>query len=142
MRVLIFGYREWDREGPIAALVCGLCATYGSDLVLIQGGARGADSIAKMYADMLGVKVLSFPAKWNEHDREGRTPVPCRCPEDEPTCKVAGPRRNQQMIDEGRPQVGFGFHDYIENARGTKDMAGRLRAAGIPVYITARYGLA
>lgn len=147
MRVLIFGHREWGREGPISALVSGLYAAYGPEITFIQGGAPGADSIAKKYADLLAeqderVESLTFLAKWTQHDREGRTSVPCRCAESEPRCNAAGPRRNQQMLDEGKPQVGFGFHDYIKNARGTRDMADRLEAAGIPAYITARYNQA
>lgn len=143
MRVLICGDRDWSHEGPIAALVSGLYAAYGPDIAFIQGSARGADSIAKRYADALAekdprVESLSFPALWTEHDREGRTPIPCRCAEGARICKVAGPRRNQQMMDEGCPDLGYAFHDFIENSRGTKDMVRRLEAAGKPVYVTSR----
>lgn len=146
MRVLICGDRDWPRthEGPIAALVSGVYAAYGPEVTLIQGGARGVDAIAKRYADLLAdedarVTSLTFPAAWDVHDREGHSKVPCRCPNGQATCKAAGPRRNQQMLDEGQPQVVFAFHDYIENSRGTRDMVQRADQADVPCYVVARY---
>lgn len=146
MRVLICGDRDWPRthEGPIAALVSGMYAAYGSDLTLIQGGGRGVDAIAKRYADLLAeedgrVTSLTFPADWSTHDRRANSKVPCRCPNGQSTCRAAGPRRNQQMLDEGQPQVVFAFHDFIENSKGTRDMVERADHAGVPCYVVARY---
>lgn len=147
MRVLICGDRNWPKgfSGPIISVVAGMWTAYGPGIAFIQGGATGADAIAKRYADLLeqqdpkNVTSLTFPAKWNEHDREGRTKVPCRCARDADRCKVAGPRRNQQMLDEGRPDVVFAFHDFIDNSRGTKDMVKRADAASIPAYVMSRF---
>lgn len=146
MRVLICGDRDWPRanEGPIVALVSGMYAAYGPEIVFIQGGARGADGIAKRYADLLQdqdsrVTSLTFPARWKEHDREGVTKVPCRCAQSKTTCNAAGPRRNQKMLDEGRPDVVFAFHDFIENSKGTRDMVQRADAASVPAYVMSSY---
>ena len=146
MRVLICGSRDWPEkhQGPIVSAMAGMYAAYGPDIVFIQGGAPGADSIAKTYADLLQesdprVTSLTFPAKWDEHDREGKTKVPCRCAASKERCLAAGPRRNQQMMDEGRPTVVFAFHDFIRNSKGTKDMARRADNASVPVYVTSRY---
>ena len=53
--------------------------------VLIQGGAPGVDQQAKSWALTQGVTIETFLAEWDKHGRS------------------AGPRRNQRMIDEGRP---------------------------------------
>jgi hypothetical protein len=127
------------------ATVNGLWLSYGSEgMVFIQGGARGADSIAKRYADRLAeahanVTSLTFPAKWYEHDREGLTRVPCRCDPSLEMCRAAGPRRNRQMLDEGRPQAVYAFHDHLENSKGTRDMVTAADEAGVPVYVVSRW---
>lgn len=60
---------------------------------------------------------LPFPAKWKEFGR------------------AAGPIRNQQMLDEGKPELVLAFHDDLENSKGTKDMVGRAMKADLPVIL-------
>jgi len=43
--------------------------------------------------------------------------------------KAAGPIRNQQMLDEGRPHLVVAF----PGGTGTADMVRRAKAAGVPV---------
>lgn len=78
---------------------------------VIHGAARGADSLAGKWAREQGVPCRSFPADWNRHGR------------------AAGAIRNQQMLDEGRPDLVVAF----PGGRGTADMVRRAKAAGIPV---------
>jgi hypothetical protein len=70
------------------------------DMVVIQGEARGADKLAKNWAEFMNVPVVSFPADW---DRYGRN---------------AGPVRNLQMIQEGRPDLVVAF----KGGAGTRNM--------------------
>lgn len=91
-------------------------------LVIIQGGARGADLIARDRCAYHDIKFQTFPAEW---DRYG---------------KAAGPIRNQQMLDEGKPDCVIAFHDDIENSRGTKDMVERARKAGLTVHVESHRG--
>lgn len=42
------------------------------------------------------------------------------------------------MINEGKPDMAIGFHEDIENSKGSKDMRNRLKKANIPVYIIGR----
>jgi len=79
---------------------------------IIQGGADGADRLARMWCQSRNVRYDSYPADWRAHG------------------KAAGPIRNQQMIDEGRPTKVFAF----PGGRGTADMVRRAKAAGLPVY--------
>lgn len=78
--------------------------------VLIEGEARGLDSRARVWAVRRGVAVEPYPAAWELYG------------------KAAGGIRNQQMIDEGRPDYGLVF----PGGFGTADMRRRLVAAGIP----------
>ena len=61
------------------------------------------------------MKVLEFPAKWEEFNR------------------AAGTIRNQQMIDEGHPDLVVYFHDNLDGSKGTKEMVNRAVRTNIPV---------
>jgi hypothetical protein len=119
VRVLICGDREWDDPLPISWIVR---AATGSLMptAVISGAARGVDSFAARSAGRQGVVLMEFPAKWDEHG------------------KAAGPIRNQQMLDEGKPDVVFAFHDNLAASKGTADMVRRARKAGLPVYVVSR----
>lgn len=86
--------------------------------VLMHGGAKGADWCAGYWArnfPALGgrcpLRVLVFPANWRKHGF------------------AAGPIRNQQMLDEGKPDLVVAF----PGGRGTADMVRRAKAAGVEV---------
>ena len=79
--------------------------------VIIHGAAKGADSLASEWAALNEVKEEVFPADWKTHGR------------------AAGPIRNQQMLDEGKPDLVIAF----PGGRGTADMVKRARKAGIEV---------
>ncbi len=121
MRVLICGDRNWDKQIPLDVLVGGFAAVYGAPMVtVIHGAARGADTMAGSAAIRHGCQVEMFPAKWDEHG------------------KAAGPIRNQQMLDEGKPDVVFAFHDNLAASKGTKHMVAIAKKAGIPTYVIGR----
>lgn len=124
MRVLVCGSRTWD-DDTIMMMVLG---HFGRGDVLIQGGAKGADAQAASIWKGLGLEVQAFPADWTRYS------------------KGAGPIRNQQMLDEGKPEIVLAFKNeflrdqvfetYVVKAKGgTEDMVRRARAAGIPTYI-------
>jgi hypothetical protein len=117
--VLMCGDREWDDERIIKLIVRGIAAGLAANVV-IEGGARGADTMAGNEADLQGVNHERFPAKWDEHG------------------KAAGPIRNQQMLTEGKPDIVFAFHDNIAASKGTADMVRRAVKAGLPTYVVSR----
>lgn len=116
MNVLICGSRDWSDPDPIRERI----STLPPGSRVIHGGCRGADQIAGDLAEQMGLEVSCFPANWSEHGRS------------------AGPRRNQQMLVEGSPDIVLAFHEDIESSRGTRDMITRARKAGIPVEIIGR----
>lgn len=124
MRVLFCGSRDFTGEAAIRAVVDALPA----DAVVVHGAARGADDIAGRLAKARGLAVEEHPARWTEH-----APGWCRCGAPLPrTCKGAGRRRNQLMLDSG---VDAAHAFPLPSSIGTVDMVQRLEAAGVPVIV-------
>ena len=95
--------------------------------VIIEGGATGADRLAAMWARGSGVELQTFRVNWSDlshPDADIR-----KLPGGKLYDAAAGPRRNQRMIDEGKPDLVVA----ATGGRGTADMLSRARAAGIPV---------
>lgn len=135
MRLLVFGSRTWDDRSIVRAILNGISWEVTSDsedepLVILEGGAPGADRIASEWADEdpdsePGVQHERYEADW---DRLGR---------------AAGPARNQEAVDRGKPDRAVGFvagllPDGRPNSPGSKDMFERLLKAGIPTYLVLR----
>ena len=116
IRILICGDREWFNSEFIFGVVEIEHKAHHIDII-IEGEARGADTIGRMAGEFYGIPILKFPANWKKYG------------------KAAGPIRNQQMLDEGKPTEVWAFHNDIESSRGTKDMVNRAKKAGIPVTI-------
>lgn len=112
-RVLICGDRHWTDRFLISMVL----NTLPADAVIIHGAAPGADTIAGNIAREMGLRVEPYPAEWDKHGH------------------AAGPIRNQQMLDEGKPTEVHAFHSDLKKSKGTKDMVRRARTAGLPVAI-------
>lgn len=116
MRVLVCGDRDWGmRSGQIDKLNMRLAQLPREKLIIIEGKARGADTLAFEWAFTYLVTCLEFPAEWQKYGRR------------------AGVMRNQQILDEGKPELVIAFHPDIAQSKGTKDMIARAKKAGIPV---------
>jgi len=81
------------------------------NVLIISGEAKGADSVATEYAMTRWTGYQGFPAQWDKYGRG------------------AGHIRNQQMIDEGKPDLVIAF----PGGRGTADMVTRAKGRGIEV---------
>jgi hypothetical protein len=137
MRVLIFGSRDWADQFPIWCVLNGY-ASDGFGVAVIEGEGDGADKIAKEWATLNGQPLNPYPADWagpcdpdicQPRHRRPRRSGGTYCP-------AAGPRRNQRQLDEGKPDVGWGFvTKRLELSTGSFDMATRLWKAQIPCYI-------
>lgn len=118
MRVLVCGSRSWGERYIIEAILSGLRAEYGY-ITVIEGGAAGADAVAHGWAVEHDQGHERFPALWDQHG------------------KAAGPIRNQQMLEEGKPDLVLAFHD--GDSRGTADMIRRAtKQKGLRVYVVTR----
>ena len=111
LRILVCGDRNWTDWEPIRRFIAGL----PKDTVIIEGEARGVDSIARLVAGEYSLEVEGYPANWELHG------------------KAAGPIRNKRMLDEGKPNKVVFFHSDLAKSKGTKNMVEQARKAGIPV---------
>jgi hypothetical protein len=80
-------------------------------VVVIAGGARGADTLAVEWAKEREVMVEVYMAEWDQFGRK------------------AGPIRNQRMLDEGKPDLVVAF----PGGRGTAGMIALAEKAGVEV---------
>lgn len=115
MRVLICGSRDWALYAPVRDLVASLDP---DEDVVLEGGAPGADALARLACEELEVPFWEFPAAWKRHG--GRR---------------AGPIRNGRMIRQGRPDRVVAFHGDPGLGRGTRDMVEKARSAGVPTEV-------
>ena len=111
MRVLVCGGRDFS-DWPTANRVLDALHAKTPIRCIIEGGASGADEIASDWSDANDIpEHRMVRAKWSKHGR------------------AAGPIRNQEMIDECKPDLVVAF----PGGRGTADMVRRAKAAGIRV---------
>lgn len=108
MRVLVCGGRDFRQRDLLNATFRPLFPKLSA---IICGGAPGADTLAWDWAWENRVTCYRYMADWKTHG------------------KAAGPIRNQQMIDEGKPDLVIAF----PGGRGTADMVRRAKAAGVEV---------
>lgn len=110
MKVLVCGGRDYADK---MALWHTLDAFGPPEITeVISGMARGADMLAAEWAIRFKFTLHKFPADWEKHG------------------KRAGMVRNQQMLDEGKPDAVIAF----PGGRGTADMVRRAERAGIMVH--------
>ena len=96
------------------------CRTLLNGDVLIEGGAKGADRLARKAVEALGyaVEVLEFLADWDQYG------------------KAAGHIRNERMLDEGKPDVVVAFLSKpLAESKGTANMVRLAKGAGVPTYL-------
>lgn len=118
MRLLVCGCRDWTDEGAVGNEIWAAADPYREPTVVITGDANGADCAAREWAQELGYELREYKADWTTHGRK------------------AGPIRNQQMLDEGKPDLVLAFWD--GKSRGTLDMIMRAVKAGVPVKIVPK----
>lgn len=122
-RILVCGGRNFSDRNKLYATLDRICedrdwimeptpdGNYLPNVVIISGAAKGADTLAIDWAAVNWQNWEEYPADW---DRYGRS---------------AGHLRNQQMLDEGKPDLVVAFR----GGRGTANMIERAKKAGVEV---------
>lgn len=109
MRVLVCGGRDFTNAAYVITTLDKLHQETPISEVM-QGGARGADNLARDWAKMRGVKRWVCHAEWDKYG------------------KSAGHRRNARML-EWKPDLVVAF----PGGKGTADMVRQSHAAGVRV---------
>lgn len=113
-RVLVCGGRKYERGWRVYEALELIWRFHNYELVVIEGGATGADHAARVWArDYIqqGVENISFPADWAKYQ------------------KAAGSIRNREMLENGMPDLVIAF----PGGRGTRNMMSIARMANVPV---------
>lgn len=117
-RILVCGGRDWDNWTLTSGVLDGFREQFhekGTPIVIVEGGARGADTLAKEYAVKHNIPFEEFVAEWNKYGRG------------------AGPVRNSKMLKSGIDVV-IAF----PGGRGTQDTIGKAEKMGIRVLTPGR----
>lgn len=111
MRVLVCGGRDFSDIALVVAALDALHRKRSIDII-ITGGALGADRLGERWAEANGIMWVQYPAQWEVYG------------------KSAGPRRNEQMLREGKPDGVVAF----PGGAGTAHMVRIAKAAGVKVW--------
>lgn len=120
MRVLVCGSRDWEDQSVMDAVLCGFARF--EDIVIIEGGARGADKCAHLWAKFNADDHEVYTANWEKYG------------------KGAGAVRNKQMLVEGKPDIVLAFKDgfdYTHSRGGTENMVAQAKLRGVPTYVVS-----
>lgn len=115
MRLLVCGDRFWVNRRLLSEVLNRIHHDrFGPVTAVIEGEARGADVMGRDWGQSNYILVLKYPADWDKYH------------------KAAGPIRNQQMLDEGKPDRVVAFHNNITRSKGTAHMLSIAAKAGLP----------
>lgn len=110
MRVIVCGGRDFYEKNRVFRVLDQL---HEQQLIVLlaNGGARGADTLAQLWAEANRVPTARYPAQWTLYGAS------------------AGPRRNAEMLRDVAPDLVLAF----PGGRGTADMIEKSQRAGVTV---------
>ena len=85
--------------------------------VIVEGGAAGADSMARKYAAENGMKTVEFTPDWKQYGR------------------AAGPKRNDEMVRFIAERNGTALYFWDGESKGTKQCISSARRKGLKIAI-------
>lgn len=129
LRVLVCGGRDFHERQRVWDFLDQIAGERGPITVVMQGGASGADHHALTWAMAHKINVESFKADWRNLSHPDAVIVERG---DLKYDALAGFRRNQRMLDEGKPDLVIGF----PGGTGTADMLTRAKRAKVEVIET------
>jgi hypothetical protein len=108
--IIVCGSRYYDDSRRMEEAL----ATVHPEVTIVSGGARGADSLARLASLERGLFFIEIPARWDYFGAQ------------------AGPIRNANMLKVGLTLATtpdklavLAFHENIQNSKGTRDMVFR-----------------
>lgn len=124
MRILVCGGRDYHDANAVFDELHKLASEHGH-LIIIEGGAAGADLFAQGWAEQYLHGLITERADWRKHGRS------------------AGPIRNAKMLSEHKPDLVLAFPSPVRGLvdprtgdnTGTGDMVQRARDAGVEVRV-------
>jgi hypothetical protein len=112
MYVIVAGGRDFD-DYELLCRKLDIILKNQTEVVIVSGAARGADTLGERYAKERGYPVHPFPALWNKYGRR------------------AGFIRNAEMLNYSDALVAF----WDGKSRGTAHMIKIAREKGLPTRV-------
>lgn len=102
IRVIVAGCRAYNNYEEAKEYIdfCISNIRKGNQIIIVSGGAKGADALGERYAGDNGFKIERYPAHWDKYG------------------KAAGPIRNKYMAERADYIICF----WDGKSRGTKSM--------------------
>lgn len=110
--VLVCGGRDYDDRDKVYHVLDAYYGRIGPTLLILNGGAPGADTLAREWAVDRRVDHMTLYAKWQVFG------------------KSAGPIRNRRMAKR-KPRLVLAFHPNLDESRGTADMVKLAKARDV-----------
>lgn len=110
MRIGVVGSREFDNYALLSETLSPFLKTV---TLLVSGGAKGADSLGKQWADENGIPVVIYKPDWDNYG------------------KVAGFRRNSEIVSNSDCIIAF----WDGESRGTADTIKKAKISGLNVIV-------
>jgi hypothetical protein len=117
-RVLVCGGRHFQYERKLFETLDRI-HHFRNFTFLMEGGAKGADKLAKKWRTERGIPGKTYDANWGKHP------------------KAAGPIRNGEMLAHGKPDLVIAF----AGMTGTADMVTQAKRACVEVIEIAPGGM-
>ena len=117
VKVIIAGGRDYENYKELECVADHMLGKLMDthDIVIISGGARGADAMAMRYANHRGFELIVMPADWDTHG------------------KSAGYKRNAQMAEAATHLIAF----WDGKSRGTANMIDIAHSMKIKVHVSS-----
>ena len=112
MKVLVCGGRKFD-DHKLVFNILDKINRVEKITEIINGGAKGADTLGRVWARTRHININTFDADWNNRGNS------------------AGPIRNERMLKEGAPDLLVAF----PGGPGTRDMIMQAKRRGVPIII-------
>ena len=115
--LLIAGSRDFDDAETFERVARDFIAGNEAGTVIVEGGASGADSLARKYAEKNGMSYVEMKADWKKYGR------------------AAGPKRNDTMTKYIADKDGQALFFWDRKSKGTEQCIKSAIKRGVPVSI-------
>ena len=115
---LVSGSRYYSNERKFFEKMDKYDKKYGPFETIVQGEARGADELARQWAESRKRKVIGYKANWSKYGR------------------AAGSLRNSQMLNQTSATILLSFP--LQDSVGTWDMVRKARIHDLKVIVVGR----
>lgn len=117
--ILIAGSRDFENRNIFAGVLLQFMVEDDplEEYVIVEGGARGVDTMAREFAEVNGLQVKEFKPNWEKYGR------------------AAGPKRNDEMTKFVAENNGKALYFWDGESKGTKQCIISARKRGIPVTV-------